>query len=228
VPQEKTTFLQKLRASRSLAPIIALSVGVFAGMFSGVATATEVGALGVVGALIIAGFHGTLNLKIFWESAAGAVRVSCMIGLLIAGANVFSSAMAFTGIPTALAEWVKEMHFHRYTLIAALVVVYLILGTVLEGVSMILLTTSIALPMVVAAGFDPIWFGVFIVIMTELASLSPPVGFNLSVLQIMTRRDMAYVAWAALPFFIILTLSVALFAVFPEIVTFLPKWIMSR
>ncbi len=218
----------KLRASAGLIPVLLLIAGIFYGMFSGIATATEVGALGVVGALAIAGVSGALTWRTFWEGAAGALRISCMIGLLIAGATVFSAAMAFTGIPKALAEWVGAMQLNRYLLIAALVMVYVLLGMVLEGVSMILLTTSIALPMVVAVGFNPVWFGIFIVIMTELAALSPPVGFNLSVMQVMTRRDIGYVSRAALPFFLILTVSVGLFAAFPQLVLWLPGLVMGR
>ncbi len=228
VEHARLSLGDKLRASRGLLPVVVLIAGVFVGLFSGVATATEVGALGVVGAFLIAAFSGTLTWKNAWDSAAGAMRVTCMIGLLIAGANVFSAAMAFTGIPKALAEWVRLMQLNPYMLIGALVLVYMVLGTMLEGVSMILLTTSVALPMVVAAGFDPIWFGVFIVIMTELAALSPPVGFNLFVLQIMTRRDIGFVALASFPFFLILVFSVAIFVAFPEIILWLPKRVMGN
>jgi tripartite ATP-independent transporter DctM subunit len=230
VPKDtaRLSFREKLRASRGLLPILALIAAVFAGMFSGAVTATEVGALGVIGALLIAGFSGTLSWASVWRSAAGALRITCMIGLLIAGANVFSTAMALTGIPAALAQWVKAMQFDPYMLITALVVIYAILGTMLEGVSMILLTTSVVLPMVTAVGFDPVWFGVFIVIMTELAALSPPVGFNLFVLQAMTGRDIGYVSLASLPFFLMLVFSVAIFAVFPQIVLWLPAQVMGR
>lgn len=230
VPAESTrqTLVQKLRASVALLPTLSLIAGIFAALFSGAATATEVGALSVLGALVIAAFSRTLSWESFWASAVGAVGITCMIGLLVAGANVLGAAMALTGIPTALAEWVKEMHLHRYTLIAALSVIYLLLGTALEGVSMILLTTAVALPLIQAVGFDAIWFGVFIVIMTELSTLSPPVGFNLFVLQIMTGRDMNYVTWASLPFCLLLLLAVAIIAVFPEVVLWLPTQVMGK
>ena len=230
VPQEtlRLRLAEKLRASRDLAPCLLLVAGVIGGMFSGIATATEIGALGVVGALIIAALMRTLTWRTFLESAYSALAVTCMIGLILQGSSVLSASMALTGIPRALAEWVAAMQLHPYLLIAALCVVYLILGTALEGVAMILLTTAIALPMIVKAGFDPLWFGVFIVIMTELSTLSPPVGFNLFVLQLMTGRDSMYVARATMPFFFLLVLSVAIIAVFPEIVTWLPKKILSR
>ena len=230
IPREAAgaSWEQRRRGLRELAPSLLLVAGVIGGMFSGVATATEVGALGVLGALIIAAFMGTLNWRTFIDSAYSAVAVTCMIGLILQGSSVLSASMAFTGIPTALAQWVAAMHLNPYLLIGALCLVYLVLGTALEGVSMILLTTSIALPMVVAAGFDPIWFGVFIVIMTELSTLSPPVGFNLFVLQLMTGRDQMYVARATLPFFFLLVLAVVILAVFPEIVTWLPKKVMTK
>jgi C4-dicarboxylate transporter, DctM subunit len=218
----------RLRGLRELAPSLLLIIGVIAGMFSGVATATEVGALGVLGALVIAAFMRTLNWRTFIDSAYSAVAVTCMIGLILQGSSVLSAAMAFTGIPRALAQWVAAMQLNPYLVIAALCAVYLLLGTALEGVSMILLTTSIALPIVVAAGFNPLWFGVFIVIMTELSTLSPPVGFNLFVLQMMTGRDAMYVTRATLPFFFLLVVAVAILAAFPEIVTWLPAKVMAR
>lgn len=228
VPAERETrsLREKLRASGKLLPCLALIAGVFAGLFSGVVTATEVGAMGVLGALVIAAFSGTLSWRSFLDSAYGAVRITCMIGLILAGANVLSVAMALTGIPAALAEWVKALQLSPYLLILALSCVYLLLGTALEGISMILLTTSIALPMTQVAGFDPIWFGIFIVIMTELSTLSPPVGFNLFVMQLMSGRDGKYVALATLPFFLILLSAVAILAVFPAIVTWLPAQLM--
>jgi tripartite ATP-independent transporter DctM subunit len=229
IPRETgVTWRQRMQGLRDLAPSLLLIVGVIGGMFSGVATATEVGALGVLGALTIAALMGTLTWRTFLDSAYSAVAVTCMIGLILQGSSVLSAAMAFTGIPRALAQWVATMQLNPYVLIGALCLVYLVLGTALEGVAMILLTTSIALPMVVAAGFDPLWFGVFIVIMTELSTLSPPVGFNLFVLQLMTGRDAMYVARATLPFFFLLVLAVAILAIFPEIVTWLPKKVMTK
>jgi C4-dicarboxylate transporter DctM subunit len=229
IPREDSAdWGARLRGLRELAPSLLLIIGVIAGMFSGIATATEVGALGVLGALVIAAFMGTLNWRTFIASAYSAVAVTCMIGLILQGSSVLSAAMAFTGIPRALAQWVAAMQLNPYLVIAALCVVYLLLGTALEGVSMILLTTSIALPIVVAAGFNPLWFGVFIVIMTELSTLSPPVGFNLFVLQMMTGRDAMYVTRATMPFFFLLVVAVAILAAFPEIVTWLPQKVMAR
>lgn len=225
---DERAFTDKLKASLRLLPCLSLIAAVFLGMFSGLVTATEVATLGVVLAMIMAAFFGTLSWKAVSESAYGALRITCMIGLILAGSNVLSAAMALTGIPAALASWVQAMHLNPYLLIAALCVVYLLLGTALEGVSMILLTTSIALPMVQAAGFDPIWFGVFIVVMTELSTLSPPVGFNLFVVQVMSGRSSNFVAWATVPFALLLLLAVGIMAVAPEVVTWLPNHVMRK
>ena len=222
-PERSYTLGEKLRSMRELFPVLLLIVGVAGGMFTGFATATEVGALGVVGALIIARSGGSLTWASFKESAYGALRISCMIALILAGSTVLSVAMAFTGIPKALAAWVASLHLSPYMLVTALVVVYLILGTALEGVAMILLTTTITLPLVVNAGFDPVWFGIFIVLMTEIAALSPPVGFNLFVMQSFTGRSSGYVAWATLPFVLLLVATVAIIAIFPATVSWLPN-----
>jgi tripartite ATP-independent transporter DctM subunit len=228
-PAEKPmTVGERLRSMRELMPSLVLLAGVIVGMFSGVATATEIGALGVVGALIVAASMRSLTWSTFVDSAYGALRTTCMIALILQGSSVLSISMALTGLPKALAEWVTTLQMHPYALIGVLCVIYLVLGIVLEGVAMILLTTSIALPMIVAAGFDPLWFGVFIIVMTELSSLSPPVGFNLFVMQMISGRGMAYVAWAAMPFFLLLVLSVGIMAAFPEIVTWLPHKVLSR
>lgn len=227
-PEPRLPLGERVRASAELLPCLALIALVVGGMFSGVATATEMGALGVAGALVLAALSGTLTRKSFLDSAYGALRTTCMIGLILAGSSVLSAAMAFTGIPKALAGWVTELQLSPVMLIAALCVIYLLLGTALEGVAMILLTTSLTLPLVQAAGFDPIWFGIFIVIMTELATLTPPVGFNLFVLQVMSGRDSNAIAVATTPFFLLLVLTVALIAVFPEIVTWLPNRVMAK
>ncbi|MFM9885318.1 MAG: TRAP transporter large permease [Burkholderiales bacterium] len=229
IPQEvRLSLRERIRASKELLPTLVLVAGVITGLFSGVATATEIGALGVAAALALAALTGSLTRKSFVDSAYGALRTTCMIGLILAGSSVLSAAMAFTGIPRGLSTWVAGMQLSPFLLIAALCVVYLLLGTALEGVAMILLTTSITLPLVTAAGFDPIWFGIFIVLMTELSTLTPPVGFNLFVLHVMSGRDSNYIARSTLPFFLLLILTVAILAVFPEIVTWLPKQLTPR
>jgi tripartite ATP-independent transporter DctM subunit len=218
----KTTFAQKLYKTRLLIPCLVLIAFVVWVMVMGWATATEAAAYGVLGALGIAWWSGGLTKETFWQSLMGATRLSCMIMFILAGASFLSSCMAFTGIPRALAEWVHSLAPHKYTLIAILAGIYILLGTALDGVSMIVLTTSIVIPMVEKAGFDLVWFGIFIVLLVEIAELTPPLGFNIFVLQTMTGHDSNYVALASLPFFFMMVLCIALITVFPELATWLP------
>ena len=157
----------------------------------------------------------------------GATRLSCMILFILAGAAFLSSAMAFTGIPRALAEWVVSLGVSPIGLIAVLALIYLVLGTALDGISMIVLTTSIVLPMVEAAGFDLIWFGIFIVLLVEIAELTPPLGFNLFVLQTMSGRDSNYVALASIPFFVMMVVALVIVIAFPQIATWLPDALLG-
>jgi TRAP-type C4-dicarboxylate transport system permease large subunit len=158
----------------------------------------------------------------------GATRLSCMIMFILGGAAFLSVCMGFTGIPRALAEWVASLNPNPYTLIAILAVIYILLGTALDGISMIVLTTSIVLPMVEKAGFDLVWFGIFIVLLVEIAEVTPPLGFNMFVLQTMSGRDANYVALASLPFFFMMVLALATLIVFPEIATWLPDLLIAK
>ena len=224
---EPMTLLERVKRARNLIPCMALIVFVMAAMFTGWATATEAAAFGVLGALIIAWWSGTLSRATFWASLMGATRLSCMILFILAGASFLSSCMAFTGIPRALAECVASLHVHSYGLLAILAAVYLLLGCLIDGISMIVLTMSIVLPMIEAAHIDLIWFGIFIVILVEIAQITPPVGFNLFVLQTMTGRDINYVAGASLPFFFLMLACIAIITLFPELATWLPDALLG-
>ena len=185
-------------------------------------------AFGVLGSLFLAAVTRCLSWESFIESLAGATRLSCMIMFILAGAAFLTKTMAFTGIPRELAEWVDSLHLSPYALISALVVVYIVLGTALDGISMIVLTSAVVLPMVQKAGFDLVWFGIFVVLLVEIAEVTPPVGFNLFVLQNMTGKDSTLIAKAAIPFFLCLVLCIVLITVFPEIVTWLPDELMGK
>ena len=229
-PQESVqmTLGQRIKASGQLIPVLLLVIFVFLSMVFGVATANEASAFGVLGALCIAAFGGTLSRTSFVESLSGSLRMSCMIMFILGASSFLTVAMGFTGIPKALSEWVVALNLSPYALIAALTVVYLLMGCALDGVSMIVLTTAVVLPMVQAAGFDPIWFGIYIVIMIELAQISPPVGFNLFVLQGMSGQSILTIARAAIPFFLILLVATVLVVVFPQIATWLPQYMMGK
>jgi tripartite ATP-independent transporter DctM subunit len=196
-------------------------------MFTGWATATEAAAFGVLGSLCIAWWSGTLTWENFRTSLMGATRLSCMILFILAGAAFLSSCMAFTGIPRALAEWVVSLNVSRYGLLAVLTLVYLVLGMLIDGISMIVLTMTIVLPMVQAAGIDLIWFGIFVVVLVEIAQVTPPVGFNLFVLQTMSGRDINYVAMASIPFFLMMLVEIVVITAFPELCTWLPDWLIG-
>ena len=224
---ERLTLIERLRRARNLIPCVLLIVFVMASMFTGYATATEAAAFGVLGALAIAWWSGTLTWQNFRESLMGATRLSCMILFILAGAAFLSSCMAFTGIPRALAEWVASLNVSRYGLLLVLTIVYLILGMLIDGISMIVLTMTIVLPMVEAARIDLIWFGIFIVILVEIAQITPPVGFNLFVLQTMSGRDINTVALASIPFFCMLLLAIVIITAFPELCTWLPDALLG-
>ena len=218
------TFREKVRESKNLIPVTLLILLVFASLIFGWATATECAAWGVVGSLLIAWWSGMLSWQCFWDSVMGTVRVNAMIMLILAAASFLSAGMAYTGIPKGLAEWVAGFNLSPYALVGALTIMYIVLGTALDGISMIVLTTVVVLPLIKQAGFDLVWFGIFMIIVIEMAEVSPPVGFNLFVLQTMSGRDSMDVARAALPFFFLLVIAVAIITVWPKIVMVVPRW----
>ncbi|MBD8051704.1 TRAP transporter large permease [Limnohabitans radicicola] len=222
-----TTFMEKMRRSGSLIPCSLLIVFIVWVLVAGIATATECAAYGVLGSLAIAAAGRSLTWANFWQGLVGATRVSCMIMFILAGAAFLTKTMAFTGIPRELAEFVHSLNLSPYGLIAVLVVVYLILGTALDGISMIVLTSAVVLPMIQKAGFDLVWFGIFIIMLVEIAEITPPVGFNLFVLQNMTGIDSNRIARVTLPFFACMIVGIGLITVFPSIVTIVPDLLMG-
>jgi C4-dicarboxylate transporter, DctM subunit len=222
-PRESVTTLgEKLYAARLLIPTVALIAAVIGSIYAGIATPTEAAVLGVVGSLILAAATGSLDWRSFGASVMGAMKTSCMIAFILAGAAFLTVAMGFTGLPRALAQWIAAQGYADWQLIAVLTLFFIVLGCFLDGISMVVLTSSIVLPSVKAAGIDLLWFGIFIVLVVEMAQITPPVGFNLYVLQALTGRNMFFVARAALPFFFLMVAAVLLIFLFPEIVTFLP------
>ena len=226
-PEPATSFMEKLRLSRNLIPCALLIVFICWSLIAGWATATECAAYGVVGALALAAYSRSLTWANFNEALMGATRTSCMIMFILAGAAFLTKTMAFTGVPRELAEWVNSLNLSPYALIACLVGVYLVLGTALDGISMIVLTAAVVMPMVQKAGFDLIWFGIFVILLVEIAEVTPPVGFNLFVLQNMTGKDSNTIAVAAIPFFFCLVVCIVLVTIFPKIVTILPDLVMG-
>ncbi len=225
---EDYSFLEKIKKSRQLLPVILLISAVIGSIYTGIATATEAASLGVVGALILSYFQKSLTLETFKSSLLGATKTSCMIAFILAGSTFLSLAMGFTGLPRNLATWIQNMELSPYVLIFVLMIFYIILGMFLDGISAVVLTMAIIEPMIRQAGFDMIWFGIFLVIVVEMAQITPPVGFNLFVLQGMANRDMGYIAKSAFPLFLLMILAVILVVIFPEIALWMPEQMVKN
>lgn len=225
--ETEMTFAEKLRNSRFLLPVFALISVVIGSMYLGFATATEAAAIGVIGSLTLALFQGSLNWDSFRESLMGAMRTSAMIALILAGAAFLKLSMGFTGLPRALADGIAAMELSRFELLMALLVFYIVLGMFLDGISSVVLTMAVVEPMVRGAGIDLIWFGIFVVVVVEMAQITPPIGFNLFVLQGMTNHEMGYITKAALPMFAIMVFMVFVLIWFPEVATWLPENLRS-
>ncbi len=225
---EEYSFFEKIKRSKQLLPVILLILAVIGSIYTGVATATEAASLGVVGALILSFFQKSLNLDTFKSSLLGATKTSCMIAFILAGSTFLSLAMGFTGLPRNLAIWIQNMDLSPYVLIFVLMIFYIILGMFLDGISAVVLTMAIIEPMIRQAGFDMIWFGIFLVIVVEMAQITPPVGFNLFVLQGMANKDMGFIARSAFPLFLLMVLAVILVVIFPEIALWMPEQMVKN
>ncbi|MDU8912988.1 TRAP transporter large permease subunit [Aestuariicoccus sp. MJ-SS9] len=226
-PHQETgmSFREKLENSKFLLPVFALIIVVIGSMYLGIATATEAAAFGVIGGLILAAGQGSLNWSTFTESLMGATRTSAMIALILAGAAFLKLAMGFTGLPRALADMIAVMELSRFQLLMALLVFYIVLGMFLDGISSVVLTMAVVEPMVREAGIDLIWFGIFVVVVVEMAQITPPIGFNLFVLQGMTQHEMGYITRAALPMFLIMVLMCFILIWVPDLALWLPETI---
>jgi len=216
------SFVQKLKASRNLLPVVALIGAVLGSVYSGIATATESAALGVVGALAIAVVQGGMRWQQFRDSLLGATRLYCMIALILAGAAFLTLSMGYIGLPRQLAEWIGALGLSQLQLIVALMAFFIVLGCFLDGISIVVLTMGVLLPTIQKAGIDPVWFGIFVVLVVEMAQITPPVGFNLFVLQGMTKKEITYLARHSAPMFLLMVAAVLLIYFVPGIVTWLP------
>jgi len=228
LPQSDATdsslsFGEKLNRTRRLIPVMLLIAGVIGSIYAGIASPTDAAAVGVVLALLLSWQSGSLTRRTFVDGLMGATVTSCMIAFILAGASFLTVAMGFTGIPRLLAEWIGSLNLSTFTLLAALTIFFVVLGCFLDGISVVVLTASVIMPMVLEAGIDPLWFGIFLVIVVEMSQITPPVGFNLFVLQSLTGRDILTVARAALPFFFLMVAALVLIVLFPSIVTYLPE-----
>ncbi|GAB6888739.1 TRAP transporter large permease subunit [Desulfothermus okinawensis JCM 13304] len=216
------TFKEKLKSSKELFPVLFLIFIVLGGIYLGFTTPTEAAAIGVIGAYLLAFLFRNITKEIFLESLLSAVSTTCMICFIICGAAFLSQVVGFTGIAAALSNFIAELHLSPYVLIFVLGIMYLFLGMLLDGISIVVMTLPIVLPIVTQAGFKPLWFGIFLVIMVELSQITPPVGFSLFVIQGISNEEIGRILKATFPFFVIMILMVVLLTIFPDIVFYLP------
>ena len=221
--QESYSWKERLVGLKDLAPTLILILMVLGSIYGGVATPTEAAALGVLGATVFAIINRQMNSKIFFQCLLGAVKTNAMIMMIVVGAGFLSRVMGFLGIPAAITRAITELDLSPYILMILLGGFYIILGCLLDGFSIVVMTLPIALPMVTMAGFDPIWFGIYLILMVEVSQITPPVGFNLFVIQGLTDEPIVQIARYALPFFFLMLLTTAILTVFPNIALFLPN-----
>ena len=223
VISEDFSFVEKIKKSGQLLPVVLLIFAVIGSIYAGIATATEAASLGVLGALVLSYFQKSLTKESFSKSLLGATKTSCMIAFILAGSSFLTLAMAFTGLPKNLAVFIDTLDLSPYMLLVVLTLFYIILGMFLDGISAVVLTMAIIEPMIRQAGFDMIWFGIYLVIVVEMAQITPPVGFNLFVLQGMAKRDMGFIARSAFPLFLLMILAVVIIIAFPQLALWLPE-----
>jgi C4-dicarboxylate transporter, DctM subunit len=212
---------ERIRKLRLLVPVILLIITTMGCIYGGIATATEAAALGVLGALIIAAISGSLTRESFSLALRSALQTNCMLLLILFGAAYLTKAMSYSGLPGAIAAWIVTLGLNVYLFIAVLVIFYILLGCFLDGISMVVLTTSVLLPTVIAFGIDPVWFGIFLVLVVEMAQVTPPVGMNLFVIQGFTGKNIFDIARMTMPFFLLLVLGTAIITVYPSIALYL-------
>ena len=227
VPEPAMPFRERLAASRRLIPVMLLILGVIGSIYGGLASATEAAVVGVFLSFVFSWWSGTLNVTSFREALLAATKTSCMIAFILAGAAYLTAAMGFTGIPASLAEWITAFKLPPWALLTALTFFYILLGCFLDGISMVVLTTSIIIPLIEKSGFDLIWFGIYVVLVVEMAQITPPVGFNLYVLQGMTGRNIFTVGAYTLPLFLLMVVAVVLVAMFPGLALWLPSTMLD-
>jgi len=230
VPPDKSnmSFLQSVYIMRRLIPVLLLILGIMGSIYFGIASPTDAAAVGVALSLLLSGLTGSLNWKMFVEALMGATRTSCMIAFILLGASFLTVAMGFAGIPIGLAKWIDTLQLSPGMLIAALTALFILLGCFLDGISIVVLTSAVILPMVQQAGIDLIWFGIYLVIVVEMSAITPPVGFNLFVIQALAGKDLLQVSRAAMPFFLLLVAGVIVLFMFPQLATYLPELMTRR
>lgn len=225
--QEEFTLKDKLNSIKDLAPVMSLIFVVLGSIYGGFATPTEAASLGVFGSIVLAIYFKSFSILIFKEALLNSVKTSVMISFIIVAAGFLSQVIGFLGIARAISEYITTLGLSPLMLILIIGLMYVVLGMILDGISIVVMTLPIVLPIVVLAGFDPLWFGIFLVFMVELSQITPPVGFSLFVIQSISGEKIEYILKATLPFFILMIVAVCLITFFPEIVSFLPQYMVK-
>ncbi len=225
---ETFTFRDKLNSIKDLTPIFSLIGLVLGSIYGGFATPTEAASLGVVGSIVLAVYFRSFSFDVFKTALLNTIKTSVMISFIIAGAGFLSQVIGFLGIASALSEYITTLGLSPYMLILIIGLMYIVLGMILDGISIVVMTLPIVLPIVILAGFDPLWFGIFLVFMVELSQITPPVGFSLFVIQSISGEKIEYILKATMPFFALMLLAVAIITIFPEIVSFLPQYMIDK
>lgn len=220
---EQFTWPERFASLKELFPVLLLIAVVIGSIYTGIATPTEAAALGVVFSIILAIYFKNFNAHIFKAALLNTIKTTVMISFIIAGAGFLSQVVGFLGIARALSEYIATLGLSPLMLIVVIAIMYIILGMMLDGISMVVMTLPIVLPIVTLAGFDALWFGIFIVFMVEMAQVTPPVGFSLFVIQSISKESIGFIIRATFPFFIIMILITAVVTLFPEIVFYLPN-----
>ncbi len=223
IQEEKITWKMRADSLKDLAPIFSLIILVLGSIYAGFATPTEAAALGVLGSILLGFYFKSLDFEVFKTAILNSIKTTVMISFIIAGAGFLSQVVGFLGIARALSEYIASLGLSPYMLIFVVGIMYMILGMMLDGISMVVMTLPIVLPIIIAAGYDPLWFGIFLVLMVELSQITPPVGFSLFVIQSISGEKIDYILKATFPFFIIMILIVVVLTIFPEITFYLPS-----
>ena len=227
IEEEKYSSKDFLNSFSELFPVLALITLVLGSIYAGLATPTEAASLGVLGAIILAVYFKSFSFDIFKNALLNTIKTSVMISFIIVGAGFLSQVIGFLGIATAVSEYIGTLGLSPMMLILIIGIMYILLGMILDGISIVVMTLPIVLPIIVMAGFDPLWFGIFLVFMVELSQITPPVGFSLFVIQGISGEKIEYILKATLPFFILMILAVVIITYFPQIVQFLPNYMIK-
>ncbi|MBW1800263.1 MAG: TRAP transporter large permease [Deltaproteobacteria bacterium] len=226
-PGPRFSLREKMKSFKGVWSALSLFILVIGGLYGGIFTPTEAGGIGAFGAFLLFAFRCKLNLKNLTDVLMETGKVTAMCFIILCGANVFGYFMAVTRIPNELADLAVALPFPPIVIIVFILIIYLALGSVMDSIAMIVLTVPIFYPVVMELGYDPIWFGVIMVIVMEMALITPPVGMNVFAIAGVARDIPLYTVFKGIvPFLLAMVICVAILIIIPQIATFLPGLMM--